>query len=136
MTAKLREELTVWRAGKERWGRTSLCKGPGVACSLAREPVSGRRLACVCLLSVWTEAHLSCLRSPVQPSQQDLEVPDTPVHRCVTCPFPTLLRTCRVRAVRSDGRARQRGGGRGRVAARPDGGRWRQMATEVGARAA
>lgn len=66
--------------GRALGGGTSMCKGPGVARSLAGEPVSSRRLACFCLISVWIGTSLSPLRSPVQPSQQDLEIPDTPVH--------------------------------------------------------
>lgn len=96
-----------------------MCKGPE-ARSLAREPVpAGGWPASAC--SPCGLGPVSHLRSLVQPSQQDLEVPDTPARHSVTCPFPTLLRACRVRAVRSNGRARQRGGGRVRAGGQPAG---------------
>lgn len=86
--------------GRALDGGTSMCKGPGAVWSLAGEPVSCRRLAWFCLLSRWVGASPSPLRALVQPSQRDLEFPDTSAHHSVTCPLPTLFRMW---AVRSDG---------------------------------
>lgn len=84
-----------------------MCKGPGVAPNLAREPVSSRRPAGFYLFSlcVWVGANLLPWRFLIWPPnpQQELEFPGTPAHSSCPLLFPTSSRTCGAGAVRSDG---------------------------------
>ena len=129
--------------GRALGSESSMCKGPGVALHLARDPVSGRRPAGFCLLSFrlgWGRCLALEVSTPTL--QQELEMLTPPSAHSALPPSPNHLEaaspglsgvTDEPGGEEESGRA---GGQAGRrVAARPNEGGRRQVATEVGARA-